>query len=268
MESDIDAILAGLVRTGVVSGCAVSAQGTPNKTVAVAAGRAIVAGALVTVAGGNVTLSDAHASLDRIDLVWVNSVGTAGKTDGTAASSSTVVAPAVPANCVLLAMVYHPAGDSAINSNQITDKRVMLDVALPTTSIFLSSNLSVDAAVSTDVPMAGEEYDDPGWHSTGVQTERVTVTRPGLYLLNGCVAFAANATGARDLWFGKNGSSLFPNQRVKGDASNIAYLTTSQTVRLAAGDYVTLRVRQESGVALNALASYTRLQVTYLGPTP
>lgn len=121
---DIDIIVAALNRTGVVSGCAVTAQGTPDMTVAVASGTIAVAGAEVAVTSGNVTITTAHATNPRIDLVVVNNSGTKSVTAGTAAADP--VMPAIPANSVVLAAVYVPANDTAINSNQITDKRMMI----------------------------------------------------------------------------------------------------------------------------------------------
>ena len=50
---DFDILAAGYSGSGVISGCAVTAQGTPNMTVAVAAGIVSVAGARASVTGAN-----------------------------------------------------------------------------------------------------------------------------------------------------------------------------------------------------------------------
>lgn len=121
---DIDILAAGLVGTGVVSGCAVTPQGSPDMTVAVAAGTVMVADAPATVTGGNVTITTAHATLPRKDIVVVNGSGTKSVTAGTAAAQP--LKPAIPASSVVLAEVYVPAADTAINANQITDKRVLI----------------------------------------------------------------------------------------------------------------------------------------------
>jgi hypothetical protein len=120
---DVDILAAGAGgRSGVSSGCAVTAQGSPNMTVAVASGTVVVAGTEVAVTSGNVTVGAAHASLNRFDLITVNNSGTKACTAGTAASSP--VFPAIPANSVVLAAIYIPDADTAINSNQIIDKRI------------------------------------------------------------------------------------------------------------------------------------------------
>lgn len=122
---DFDILANGGGSIGVVSGCAVTAQATPDMTVAVASGR-IVAGALpgVDVTAGNLTIAAANATNPRFDLISVNSSGVKAVIAGTA--STNPVFPAIPAATVILAAVYVPANDTAINANQIRDKRVFV----------------------------------------------------------------------------------------------------------------------------------------------
>lgn len=121
-SKDIEILVAGYAGTGVVSGAAVTAQGSPDMTLAVAAGVVAVLGVQATVTAGNVTITTAHATNPRFDLVVVNSSGTKSVTAGTAAA--TPVFPTIPASSVVLAAVYVPANDTAIGSTQIVDKRV------------------------------------------------------------------------------------------------------------------------------------------------
>lgn len=122
---DIDIITAALAGNGVLSGCAVTAQGSPNMTVAVAVGYVQFGEYQGAVTAGNVTITTAHATNPRFDLI-VATVGTTGTatlsaTAGTAAANP--VFPAIPASAVVLAAVYVPATDTTISSNQICDKR-------------------------------------------------------------------------------------------------------------------------------------------------
>lgn len=119
---DLRIITDGSAGTGVLTGCAVTAQGSPDMTVAVAAGGVIVAGAYAAVTAGNVTITAADGTNPRFDLIVVSSAGVKSATAGTA--SSNPVFPTIPASSVVLAAVYVPASDTAINSNQIVDKRV------------------------------------------------------------------------------------------------------------------------------------------------
>lgn len=122
---DVDILVAGYAGTGVVTGCAVTAQGSPDMTLAVAVGTVAVAGVQVAVSAGNVTITTAHATNPRFDLVVVNSSGTKSVTAGTAAASPAF--PSIPGSSLVLAAVYVPANDTAIGSTQIVDKRVVLD---------------------------------------------------------------------------------------------------------------------------------------------
>jgi hypothetical protein len=121
---DIDILTAGHVGTGVASGCAVTAQGSPDMTVAVAVGTVMVAGNKASVTGGNVTITAAHSTLPRKDIVVVDNAGNKSVSAGTAAAQP--LKPTIPPSSVVLAEIYVPAADTAINANQITDKRVFL----------------------------------------------------------------------------------------------------------------------------------------------
>ena len=128
-QSDVDALVAGYSSTGVVSGCAVTAQGAPNMTLAVAAGTIVSGGATASVSAGNVTITAAHATLERVDLVVASSSGVKSVQAGTAAA--TPVTAAIPAGSVLLATVVVPAADTAIGSTQLRDGRVVIAAGTP-----------------------------------------------------------------------------------------------------------------------------------------
>ncbi|HEX8762924.1 MAG TPA: hypothetical protein VF733_04165, partial [Candidatus Saccharimonadales bacterium] len=65
----VDMIIAAFGGTGVVNGCQVTAQATPNMTVAVAAGTVLVAGVQHAVTGQNVTLIAADPTNPRFSLI-------------------------------------------------------------------------------------------------------------------------------------------------------------------------------------------------------
>jgi hypothetical protein len=73
---DLEILLAGIKGDGVISGCAVTAQGSPNMTVAVASGVVKVGTTRATVSSGNVTITTAHSLNPRFDLIVVNNSGT------------------------------------------------------------------------------------------------------------------------------------------------------------------------------------------------
>ena len=122
--SDFDALLQRDM--GVVSGCAADANGT-GLGVDVTAGTVVVNGNIVAVSAGTpaVTLTAADGSNPRIDLIHVNGSGTIAKTDGTAAAAP--VAPALPADVVLLAQIHLPASTTTLTDAMVTDKRIYIN---------------------------------------------------------------------------------------------------------------------------------------------
>lgn len=126
----IDVLVAGISGVdAVLSGCAVTAQTTPNMTVAVAAGSVSSNGVNYSVAAGNGTITTADATNPRLDLVVITSVGAIAVRAGTAAGAPKPAAKT--ANDVVLAVVFVPAGDTAINGNQIVDLRTVNTAAGP-----------------------------------------------------------------------------------------------------------------------------------------
>lgn len=120
----------GFLLTGVVSGCAVTPQGIPNMTVAVAAGTAKVLHDHVYVTAGSVAIGPAHATLRRIDLVVADAAGALSVIAGVPAQIPTP--PTLPTNRLLLASVAVGAGVNAIGLDQIKDRRVMLAPGIDT----------------------------------------------------------------------------------------------------------------------------------------
>lgn len=79
-------------------------------------------GAYVAVAQTDVTLSAADVTNPRIDILQVNTTtGVVTKKNGTAAA--TPAAPAPDASNITLYEISVPANDTAITTNQFTDKR-------------------------------------------------------------------------------------------------------------------------------------------------
>lgn len=105
----------------VLSGLAVTGGGTMNPSVA--KGAVLSNGTMYAVAAGTVTISAAHGSLPRIDLIVIDSSGAKQVRTGTAAAAPKP--PARTANDVVIASVYVPAGDTAIATSQTTDMRAM-----------------------------------------------------------------------------------------------------------------------------------------------
>lgn len=158
-RKDIEIIVAGFGNVGVISGCAVTAQGTPNMSVHVASGSVMVGGSttldIVSVSAGDVTITAAHATLPRFDLIVASNVGALSAVAGTAAS--TPVFPTIPANRVVLAAVYVPAADTAISTSQIVDKKMPLPTPpAPSSAVWTTVSKPSDQSKNTDTTLAND----------------------------------------------------------------------------------------------------------------
>src|SRR6185312_13610213 len=155
-SQDIASWMAGFAGTGVSTGCSVTAQGSPNMTVAVAAGAVLVAGSSATVSSGNQTISAADSALNRFDLIVSNSSGVVSVVTGTSAAHPSF--PAIPASSVVLAAVYVPANATSITASQIIDKRVVIVAAAAQTRprIFVAaSNAQTAVKAKADYTCTG-----------------------------------------------------------------------------------------------------------------
>lgn len=117
-----EVVARGVAGNCVLSGCAVTAQGSPDMTLAVAKGAALSGNVLLAVTAGNVAFSAAHATLPRIDLLVVASNGTKTVRAGTPAARP--LPAALTAGDVCLAFVYIPPADTAIESDKFLDTRM------------------------------------------------------------------------------------------------------------------------------------------------
>ncbi len=124
------------------------------------------------------------------------------------------------------------------------------------------ANQSISDNSLTALSFNTEQYDTNAFHDTATNNSRLTVPTGlgGRYLIVGTVEWAANAdANERFAGIRLNASSFLTSS--SQPAINSASVTTKQVVvaiyELAAGDYVELIVRQQSGGALNALANAT-----------
>ena len=145
-SSDIDALVAAYAGDGVLSGLTCTAQGTPDMTVAVAAGQARIQGYFPYFTAANATITAADSTNPRIDIISINYNGTVTVTAGTAAGAP--VAPSIPANNILLAQVYVSAGVTSIGASRIVDKRVVLVDNFDIADEFMSDALVTTGNIS------------------------------------------------------------------------------------------------------------------------
>ena len=96
-------------------GFKVVAQQTPDLTVRINKGVAVVDGTVVKYAGGNSPTITAPSANPRIDLITINSSGVIGVTNG--AENASPVAPTYPTDKTVLAEIYSRVGMTEILDN-------------------------------------------------------------------------------------------------------------------------------------------------------
>ncbi len=102
------------------------------------------------------------------------------------------------------------------------------------------------------LPLNQEEWDTHNHHDNVTNNTRITCKKAGMYMVNGTLTFAANATGNRDLLLRLNGTDYFAQQRLEAFASGTCTLNAFGIIPLAVNDYVELCGRQYSGGSLDS----------------
>jgi hypothetical protein len=273
---------------GVVTGLAVLQEFPASMNLRVTEGRAFVRGTSVTRQGvymlevpteGTVAVTAAHATLPRIDRVVLEDLDSSpdggGALDdlarvrviaGTPAASP--AAPALPANAITLATVQVDAAATSIANAKITTNLTPA----------YSSGLQVPHFEGTVSGTAADatDHNPPSFSSVTMRQptgpggvlwsialpQRVTIPKDGVYQVAAHVSWNAMSIGSRSLSLMKNGA-LFTSDTLRAVASS---LTTQQSLAmplyLVAGDYLALRLWQDSTGVLNYTAS---LRVTRIG---
>jgi hypothetical protein len=114
------------------------------------------------------------------------------------------------------------------------------------------SATAITTATWTVVPFDAEDHDTDGFHSTSVNTSRMTVPpgMGGLYLVAATTPWDNSASGSRYIAITLNGALRSQLQQLGQNASGQDRAVTD-VIKLAAGDYVEISVYQDSGGNLN-----------------
>jgi hypothetical protein len=134
---------------------------------------------------------------------------------------------------------------------------------------------SIDQSISnttrTIVTFDTESFDTDGFHSTSTNTGRMTIPagKAGKYLVTSGTTFATNANGNREMYLFKNGN-FYSQVFQPGTSVGSTSIALSDTLDLAVGDYVEIRVEQDSGSTVAVRGNgwgtgATFLTITYLG---
>jgi hypothetical protein len=119
----------------------------------------------------------------------------------------------------------------------------------------ISASIPQSCANNTNVDLLSdtELFDNDAMHSTGSNTERITIQTPGRYRLQAIVQHSSvSASGPlRAGRFEVNGTTVLQGTRVEGATGYNPICNFVRTYVFAASDYVTCQGFQNSGVAAN-----------------
>jgi hypothetical protein len=137
--------------------------------------------------------------------------------------------------------------------------------------LFNSTNQSIPTNTSTEVTLNSEAFDTNGFHSTTVNTARITIPTgyAGKYLVTASWEWdGGSTTGARELFVRKNGNLALGNANYIGTSPAASYFqNVIFIIDLVVGDYLSMYVQQNSGGNANGQCTqnYTNFSVAYLG---
>ncbi len=128
-------------------------------------------------------------------------------------------------------------------------------LAPPLFQLTHSSGQTIANGTNTQLAMDTEIVDRDNGHSTSTNNSRYTSQTAGWYLLTGVCPWTTNANQKRELSLLYNGGITETHgSAMGGNAGGYVSPTTTGRLYLAVGDYVELRVFQNSGGSLDTNA--------------
>lgn len=115
-----------------------------------------------------------------------------------------------------------------------------------------SADQSIPSSNLTTLNFDTSIYNYGGMYDSGA-TDRLTVSEAGIYSIKANIGFDANTTGIRAVFIQKNGDSnnRIGSLKLNAPNSGSSFLPLSIDAELAATDYISLVVFQDSGGSLN-----------------
>ena len=132
---------------------------------------------------------------------------------------------------------------------------------VPLAHVSRTTNQSIPtgSGAYTTILFDSERFDTANLHRIDADSGRLTAPIAGAYLVTANVSWVADptptATTARELNLRRNGSTLIARVVQLDGAANTVDQSVTQVVRLNAGDFVEVVVRQTSGAARDVLSS-------------
>ena len=131
-----------------------------------------------------------------------------------------------------------------------------------------TTSLSIATGTPTFVDFDSEDYDTNNYHDNAVNPSRLTIPEDGYYRISACITFAINGTGSRELDILRNASTVICRNTMQASTTYSSSMSPNVEIYLDAGDYIRLRVEQDSGGNLFVTKSVTfspYLMITKIG---
>lgn len=129
--------------------------------------------------------------------------------------------------------------------------------ATPACRVYNDVNQSIADDTETLLTFNKERYDTDAVHDVAINNSRLTCKTAGKYLITANVTWGHNASGTRSLRIFLNGNTLIASSQ--DQPSSVAAYSNAQSVatvyQLNANDYVEMKVKQTSGVALDIISA-------------
>ncbi|MFA6082665.1 MAG: hypothetical protein WC773_04655 [Patescibacteria group bacterium] len=132
---------------------------------------------------------------------------------------------------------------------------------------YRTTNQSINDSTFTAISLDAEDFDTDGMHEAVTNPTRITINLTGKYFVTATAFWGGSATGLRFLVIRKNGGATdLLTAGMGGNASGVPQ-NVNGLLNLASGDYIEAFVWQNSGGALNLVASGTSLNfhANYIG---
>lgn len=175
-------------------------------------------------------------------------------------SSLTVTSFTFPAASTLTNV--NVTGGSTLATLNVSGMSSLADLQVaasaPAVRVSNSANIAVGDASTTRLTFNTDVFTSTsGMHSTTTNPGRLIATSSGIYCISGCVTWAPNSSGLRQVRIVINGSSFVSIQTVaaaSGSFNTDQHITAIYRFA-SSGSYAELEVYQNSGGSLNVLAS-------------
>jgi len=113
--------------------------------------------------------------------------------------------------------------------------------------VYNSSNITVPTSTWTALTFNSERWDSDGIHSTSSNTSRLTCQTAGKYLVSADIQWAVGATATRIMRVYLNGATPVSTVNVGPVSQGYPALNTATVLDLDIGDYIEVKVWQNTG---------------------